>query len=169
MLSSDAIGFTGAYRTDPAILATLFQENSKNGTASLNVTSGVSTRRRLLAVNATSFSGITNPSVCLTYGEIMMWTVDNTNYPIYDTNNLYNTNSEFDYGGFRALIEALMQSSSSSTLFVYKFTEAGTYVFYLSSNINKKMVSIIFEYLGMVAMLYLKGSNWTYCHNQDNV
>jgi hypothetical protein len=21
----------------------------------------------------------------------------------------------------------------------------------------------------MVAMLYLKGSNWTYCHNQDNV
>ncbi|RUS80256.1 hypothetical protein EGW08_011985, partial [Elysia chlorotica] len=55
-------------------------------------------------------------------------------------NNLYNTNSNFDYGGFRALIEAQAQAATSATLFAYKFTDPGVYSFYLSTDINKKMV-----------------------------
>ena len=58
--------------------------------------------------------------------------------------SLYNTNSAFDYGGFRALAEAMSQSSSTTTLFSYQFTDPGTYVFYSSTNQYKKIVSIIF-------------------------
>ncbi|GFO26753.1 cytadherence high molecular weight protein 2 [Plakobranchus ocellatus] len=69
----------------------------------------------------------------------MFFSVTNTYYPIYDVNNLYNTNSNFDYGGFRALIEAQAQTATSATLFAYKFTDPGVYSFYLSTDINKKM------------------------------
>ena len=57
-----------------------------------------------------------------------------------DRNNLYNTNDQFDYGGFRALMEAQSQVATSTTLFAYKFTDPGVYAFYLSTDINKKMV-----------------------------
>ena len=59
---------------------------------------------------------------------------------IHDRNNLYNTNDQFDYGGFRALMEAQSQVATSTTLFAYKFTDPGVYAFYLSTDINKKMV-----------------------------
>lgn len=55
--------------------------------------------------------------------------------------NLYNTNEEFDYGGFRELIEAQSQTSTSTTLFAYRFADPGVYVFYLSSDVNKRIVS----------------------------
>jgi hypothetical protein len=45
------------------------------------------TRRRLLATgtfNGTTFSGIKNPIVCLENGALMLWAVNNNNYPIYD-------------------------------------------------------------------------------------
>ena len=58
----------------------------------------------------------------------------------HDRNNLYNTNDQFDYGGFRALMEAQSQVATSTTLFAYKFTDPGVYAFYLSTDINKKMV-----------------------------
>ena len=68
---------------------------------------------------------------------IMIWTI----HFVFYRNNLFNTNAAFDYGGFRMLVESMVQSTTSSTLFFYKFTEPGVYVFYLSSNSNKKMVS----------------------------
>ena len=54
--------------------------------------------------------------------------------------NLYNTNEQFDYGGFRELIEAQSQTSTSTTLFAYRFRDPGVYVFYLSSDVNKRIV-----------------------------
>ena len=59
----------------------------------------------------------------------------------YFSNNLYNTNDNFDYGGFRALVEAQAQLATSTTLFAYRFLDPGVYVFYLSTDINQKMVS----------------------------
>ena len=44
-------------------------------------------RRRLMATadaEGASYTGIGNPTVCLRYGETMMFTVDNDNYPVYD-------------------------------------------------------------------------------------
>ena len=55
--------------------------------------------------------------------------------------NLYNTNEQFDFGGFRELIEAQAQVQTSTSLFAYKFTDPGVYSFYLSSDVNKKFVS----------------------------
>lgn len=43
--------------------------------------------RRLLSssgVDGSSFSGISDPAVCLKYGETMMFYVDNDNYPVYN-------------------------------------------------------------------------------------
>ncbi len=69
---------------------------------------------------------------------LMFVLIDCVDYP---RNNLYNTNPAFDYGGFRQLVEAQAQLSTTSTLFAYKFSEAGVYSFYLSDNQNYRMVS----------------------------
>ena len=65
----------------------------------------------------------------------------------FSRDNLYNTNDEFDYGGFRELIEAQSQVATSTTLFAYQFKDAGTYVFYLSTNIDMKMVGFFIKAL----------------------
>lgn len=75
------------------------------------------------------------------------------NTALYIRNNLYNTNDNFDYGGFRALMEAQSQVATSTTLFAYKFTDPGVYAFYLSTDINKKMVRS--DQLFVVAALHL--------------
>lgn len=63
--------------------------------------------------------------------------ITNQNYPIYDPTSLYNTNERFDYGGFRQLLEAEL-TSSSSTLFSYRFSDPGVYAFYHSGDKTKK-------------------------------
>ena len=59
---------------------------------------------------------------------------------------MYNTNGAFDYGGFRALAEAMAQIGSATTLFSFQFNDAGTYVFKSSANQYKKMVSLLLIY-----------------------
>ncbi|XP_013391352.1 uncharacterized protein LOC106159584 [Lingula anatina] len=136
-------GINGIYSPNPDYVTNLLVSNSKDFTYNSNTTysSGGTLRRLLTVSNGTGyeFTGIRQPTVCLLYGETMMMAVTNENYPVYDRNNLYNTNEKFDYGGFRQLAEAMSQAESLSTLFSYKFTDPGVYVFYLSSNINKKM------------------------------
>ena len=56
--------------------------------------------------------------------------------------NLYNTNEKFDYGGFRELMEQMSQAQSASTIFTFRFNDPGVYAFYLSSDINQKMVKL---------------------------
>ncbi|WAR11134.1 hypothetical protein MAR_036210 [Mya arenaria] len=101
------------------------------GNATQDSTYTYSGRHRLLAttmLSGVNYTGITNPIVCLKYADFMMWAVDNNNYPIYDRNNLFNTNSQFDYGGFHALAEAQARVGTSTTLFAYQFKDPGTYV-----------------------------------------
>ena len=75
------------------------------------------------------------------------------NFHFYFRQNLYNTNDKFDYGGFRELQEAQSQAKTSTTLFTYRFKDPGVYVFYLSSNVDKKMVSRL-PFLVSVRPLY---------------
>jgi len=75
----------------------------------------------------------------------MLFTISNESYPVYDVDNLLNTNDAFDYGQFRELIENQQTSSGSATLFAYRFTASGVYVFQLSNNVNRKMVSSLYN------------------------
>ena len=51
----------------------------------LSLNESYASGRRLLATTDTSgLGGILNPAICLKYGETMMFTVDNDNYPVYD-------------------------------------------------------------------------------------
>ncbi|KAH0623315.1 hypothetical protein JD844_031523 [Phrynosoma platyrhinos] len=92
-----------------------------------------------------TFTGIFNPTACLRIHEIIMFIVSKDHYPIYDVNNLYNTNLEFDWGGFRSLAEeaTLTSDTSDVLLFFYQFHDPGTYVLRLSSNQHKRMVCSI--------------------------
>ncbi|KAH3750553.1 hypothetical protein DPMN_185080 [Dreissena polymorpha] len=138
-------GFLGVYEPDADALTSIVDSQVKtNLTGNATDDSEITYygRRRLLATTTyqgTNFTGITNPIICLKNGEFMMWAVDNTNYPVYDRNNLFNTNSQFDYGGFRALAEAQAQVGTTTTLFAYQFNDPGTYVFYSSADQFKKM------------------------------
>ena len=91
-------GFNGAYDPNPDDLTALLMDNSKDGPVARrrrrrSVDWGVNGtrfdgRRRLMATvedpSGGTYTGITNPTVCLKYGETMLFTVDNSNYPVYD-------------------------------------------------------------------------------------
>lgn len=77
----------------------------------------------------------------------MVWIVNNNNYPIYDADNLYNTNPFFDYGAFRDLQERHSQKSTQYTMFAFKFEVPGVYVFKSSNNAERKMVCEVLELL----------------------
>ena len=49
--------------------------------------------------------------------------------------------------------EAQSQAKTSTTLFTYRFKDPGVYVFYLSSNVDKKMVSYL-PFLVFVHLFY---------------
>lgn len=85
------------------------------------------------------FDGIDDPTVCLEFGQTILFQVSNTSYPVYDVDNLLNTNSEFDFGIFTLLAEAQQLSvAESPVLFPYRFDVSGVFVFYLSNDVNRK-------------------------------
>lgn len=57
------------------------------------------------------------------------------------SDNLYNTNSDFDWGGFRQLKEEMTLSWTPPSFFSLVFSQPGVYVFKLSSNKHKHMVT----------------------------
>ena len=67
---------------------------------------------------------------------------------------MYNTNEKFDYGGFRELMEQMSQAQSASTIFTFRFNDPGVYAFYLSSDINQKMVKLFFN-ICIIILLWL--------------
>lgn len=75
------------------------------------------------------------------------------------SDNLYNTNDQFDYGGFRELQELQTQAETKTTLFTYRFKDPGVYVFYVSSDVDKKMVS---------DLLWISDKKWVYCNSIEN-
>nr|XP_034995790.1 uncharacterized protein LOC118097186 isoform X5 [Zootoca vivipara] len=97
-----------------------------------------------------TFSGIYNPTTCLKIHDIVMFIVSKDHYPVYDVNSLYNTNHEFDWGGFRSLAEEAKLASGSDNflLFFYQFHDPGTYVLRLSSNQHKRMYVRVMPYGG---------------------
>lgn len=60
--------------------------------------------------------------------------------PICLSDNLYNTNSGFDWGAFRKLEEELTLSWSPPSCFSVVLSQPGVYVFKLSSHPHKHMV-----------------------------
>ncbi|KAM4652070.1 uncharacterized protein O3C94_014406 [Discoglossus pictus] len=68
-----------------------------------------------------------------------MFIASKDNYPVYDVNNLYNTNPTFDWGTFRSLEEEIWLSPRSAFSFLFQFQEPGVYVIKLSSNPYKMM------------------------------
>ncbi|XP_062417626.1 uncharacterized protein LOC119229096 [Pungitius pungitius] len=90
-------------------------------------------------VKDTSVPGVLNPTTCLRLGDVILFTVDTRLYPQYDLDNLYNTNSDFDWGAFRQLEEELTLSWTPPSFFAVVFSQPGVYVFTLSSNQHKHM------------------------------
>lgn len=136
---------TGVYDVSSALISELLETNTKQNisTTAEPPTNSTARRRRrsLLAVSpSTPLKGITNPTTCLENGASMIFMVDNNNYPIYDADNLYNTNPFFDYGAFTELQEKHQLQSTKYTLFAFKFDVDGVYVFKTSSNSERRMV-----------------------------
>ena len=137
-----ATGFDGVYNPAASILKEILSRNSIS-----QASSGSSRRRRAISTTvapSSNLTGISNPTVCLTFGEPLLFGVSNDYFPEYDEGNLYNTNPNFDYGAFKDLAEKHRLMKSNSTLFSFKFSVPGVYAFKLSSKQNSKMVSFCF-------------------------
>lgn len=98
-------------------------------------------RRRRAVTVPLEFKGVPNPTVCLTHGSLMMWKVQNSDYPKYDKTSLFNTNPTFDDGPFQELEERHQLESTRFELFAYKFDQEGVYVFQSSQKPENRMVS----------------------------
>ncbi|KAK2530390.1 hypothetical protein Q9966_009150 [Columba livia] len=146
-------GFLGVYNPDPQLLYSFIMLNeasshheNKAPSATAPVKSdhgerGSSWVQSLSPSNSTSklmVTGILNPTACINVNVTIMFIVSKEHYPVYDVNNLYNTNAEFDWGDFRSLREEVNQASQK-LLFFFQFRYAGTYVLRLGSNPHKKM------------------------------
>ncbi|XP_059188149.1 uncharacterized protein LOC131970745 [Centropristis striata] len=87
----------------------------------------------------TSVTGVLNPTTCLHLGDVLLFTVDTRHFPQYDLDNLYNTNSGFDWGAFRQLKEELTLSWTPPSFFTLVFSQPGVYAFMLSSDQYKHL------------------------------
>lgn len=133
-------GFSGAYGHEAEDINTML---IGNGT---QLGSSVQARRRRQTDQAQSstadqpqFDGIDDPTICLEFGQTLLFQVSSTSYPVYDVDNLLNTNPEFDFGVFTLLAETQQFSVAESTvLFPFRFAVSGVFVFYLSNNVNRK-------------------------------
>lgn len=88
-----------------------------------------------------SSGSVTNPVVCITEGDILMFDVDSTksSYPVYVSNSLLNTNTGFDYGSFLSLASNILGGTSYS-YFLFQFSASGIYVFENSVDTSQQMV-----------------------------
>lgn len=130
-----------------------------------------SSRTRSAADAEEPLNGVPNPTACLHVGDIILFTLSTHHYPEYDlwvylsihlypylsqyfyscgffcvspvsySDNLYNTNSNFDWGAFRQLKEEMTLSWTPPSFFSLVFSQPGVYVFKLSSNQHKHMVT----------------------------
>ncbi|XP_067422998.1 uncharacterized protein [Emydura macquarii macquarii] len=138
-------GFLGVYNPDPELLHNLIVQNEISSSyksvppAAAAAAPGKSgkedpqfywaqSQRPSNATLQITFSGILNPTTCIDVNIIIMFIVSKEHYPVYDVNNLYNTNNEFDWGGFRILAEEIRLASTNFLLFLYQFQHPGTYV-----------------------------------------
>ena len=135
--------FLGAYRPSISSMEGLFNQNTFNPDSANPApnTGGGGRRRRAVSNSGFTVQGISNPTTCLRFNEAMLFGVDNENYPVYDEKNLYNTNPNFDFGAFSDLAEQHQLIKTNSTLFAFRFTDPGVYVFKLNKESDQRMVS----------------------------
>ena len=161
LLFSLANGFLGVYDPPAAFIETILQSNSVNTTTSASTAPSSRKRRSLLALPSSSpnLNGVQNPTICLKFNEVLMFTVTNDFFPQYDDGNLYNTNPDFDFGAFKNLAERHQLMGTNSTLFPFRFEKAGVYVFKLNSAGDLKMVGKgfrkTFYYWSLFTYVYL--------------
>ncbi|XP_054650319.1 uncharacterized protein si:dkey-103g5.4 isoform X2 [Dunckerocampus dactyliophorus] len=84
-------------------------------------------------------TGIVNPTACLHLGDVLLFTVSTQHYPFYDIDNLYNTNTDYDWGAFRKLEKELTLSWPPPGFFSVIFNQPGVYVLTLSSHQHKHL------------------------------
>uniref|UniRef100_H3BHV3 Uncharacterized protein n=1 Tax=Latimeria chalumnae TaxID=7897 RepID=H3BHV3_LATCH len=139
LVETNGQGFWGIYNPDQELFQNLFM---KNVNPFLNINASVRSTGKppQSLLTGTVFSGILNPIACINIGDIIVFFVSNEHYPVYDIDNLYNTNNLFDWGGFRALAEELSLTSSIPCFLFFQFSQPGVYVLRLSSNRHKRMV-----------------------------
>ena len=88
--------------------------------------------RRRRAVDASSVPAVDNPVVCIQADQAVTFTLNPSNrnaYPVYDKDNLLNSNPSFDYGAFRKLGETLSTTTLELSYFTHQFSSSGFYVF----------------------------------------
>ncbi|XP_021231917.1 uncharacterized protein LOC110387733 isoform X3 [Numida meleagris] len=147
-------GFLGVYNPDPQLFhnfivlnkaSSLHKNRPPSTTVSVNSddeeprSSLVQSLRPSTSTSKIIFTGILNPTTCISANVTIVFIVSKEHYPVYDVNNLYNTNAEFDWGDFRRLAEEIREVSQTFLLFLFQFQHPGTYVLQLSSNQHKKM------------------------------
>jgi hypothetical protein len=106
--------------------------------ARISVNGEQSGRKLLQSGNNNQF--VVSPAIiCLSLNEGIIVDVSTGHYPVYQRDNLLNTNPTFDYGPFRELASRMRSSSqnSSVTLFSYIFTTPGIYMFSDSADANR--------------------------------
>ncbi|XP_075460490.1 uncharacterized protein LOC142497073 isoform X2 [Ascaphus truei] len=131
VVKSTVQGFLGVYSPNLKLIKTVFAGRDNS---SLSNHSG---EERIF--KSFEISGILNPTTCINVNDILIFIASKHNYPVYDVNNLYNTNPGFDWGKFRTLAEEIQLSSRLSFSLMYQFQEPGVYVMKLSSNHYKMM------------------------------
>ncbi|KAJ7990490.1 hypothetical protein DPEC_G00300860 [Dallia pectoralis] len=125
-------GFLGLLNTVPEEMQKLFPEKSPVHHPLTGATVWEGNR-------SSSSVGVLNPTACLHLGDTLLFTVSRQLYPKYDIENLYNTNSDFDWGPLRRLAEDMKLSRNPPTLFSMVFTQPGVYAFKLSGHQHKHM------------------------------
>lgn len=124
-------GFAANYQ--PAkVLTDLYNSAASSGGRRLE--SG----RRL---DTTEDEAVTSPAICINSGDTLYFAIASADdYPVYDKDNLLNSNPDFDYSLFTALAEELRRGTAISS-FAYTFNQPGRYVLY--NNNNRDQITII--------------------------
>lgn len=108
-------------------------------------------RPRALATVSADTATISNPVVCIENGDSIQFEItDYTHYPVYDENNILNSNTKFDYGPFTDLASQIQakklagySGSTNPVLFSYSFTDGGTYVFTDATTTTNTLVIVV--------------------------
>lgn len=128
----------------------LFNPPSLAITSSTSAPQGQSSRRFLAqsveptALPATSIDRtLANPIICLNFGDAVLWDVSapsRMHFPVYQKDNLLNTNPSFDYTAFRELSEKVRAPNLTVRTFMYTFDSPGVYVFQDNANANSLQI-----------------------------
>ena len=90
-------------------------------------------RRRMLSTSTIA----TNPVLCISVGDSVLFEMMNGSFPVYNKNSLLNANPGFDYGALREL-----RWTSSIRLFGLTFAHAGVFVLTSSSRSGDTIISV---------------------------